>query len=362
MINNKAKVLTLILCGVALLMTFPTLAADSRDDQRKPSWRNQHENRPVEKMRKQAKEPCKDGQDCIAPARRDPSEKFRPGKPNQQMLRQEKAPPTKVRPTLRIEKRGHDRPPTRIENRDRDRPPTRIEIRDRDQPPSPRILPERRDVKIRHVKPVATVKRPKLRMSYGEHIRHEYRYIRGPWYNTRYITPLPLHHHRIGHRLKVLPRARVRIILGGIPYFYYTGVFYRPYESGYIVVSAPIGAFVKTLPVGFIAFTIGLSTYYYVNDTYYVWDENREGYFVVEKPAGAEEAIEKATTGRLMIYPNKGQSEEQQAKDRYECHRWAVTESGIDPSLEEQEFTASDSDNYRRAISACLEGRDYTVK
>lgn len=352
--NNKPNALALIFCSVAFLMTLPTLAADSRDDQRKPTWQNQHENRPYEKMRKRSNENCKDGQDCIAPTIRDPSKKYRPEKPSQQRSRQEKAPPTKARPTLRIEKR--------IDKRDHDRPPTRIENRDRDRPSTPRILPETRDVKIRHVKPVATVKRPKLRMSYGEHIRHEYRYIRGPWYSTRYITPLPLHHHRIGHRLKVLPRARVRIFIGGIPYFYYTGVFYRPYESGYIVVSAPIGAFVRTLPVGFIAFSIGLSTYYYVNDTYYVWDENREGYLVVEKPAGAAEAIEKATTGRLMIYPNKGQSEEQQAKDRYECHRWAVTESGIDPSLEEQEFTASDSDNYRRAISACLEGRDYTVK
>ena len=31
-------------------------------------------------------------------------------------------------------------------------------------------------------------------------------------------------------------------------------------------------------------------------------------------------------------YPNAGQSEQQQGKDRYECHQWAVSQSGFDPS------------------------------
>ena len=34
----------------------------------------------------------------------------------------------------------------------------------------------------------------------------------------------------------------------------------------------------------------------------------------------------------LMVYPAKGQSTEQQSKDRYECHAWAVKQSGFDPS------------------------------
>jgi len=39
-----------------------------------------------------------------------------------------------------------------------------------------------------------------------------------------------------------------------------------------------------------------------------------------------------ANADDLMIYPAKGQSAEQQDKDRYECHRWAVGQSGFDPS------------------------------
>lgn len=34
----------------------------------------------------------------------------------------------------------------------------------------------------------------------------------------------------------------------------------------------------------------------------------------------------------IMIYPMKGQSNEQLSKDRYECHVWAVQQSGFDPS------------------------------
>jgi hypothetical protein len=34
----------------------------------------------------------------------------------------------------------------------------------------------------------------------------------------------------------------------------------------------------------------------------------------------------------LMIYPSKGQSQKQQSQDRYECHIWAVQQTGYDPS------------------------------
>jgi hypothetical protein len=34
----------------------------------------------------------------------------------------------------------------------------------------------------------------------------------------------------------------------------------------------------------------------------------------------------------IFIYPAKGQSQTQQDKDRYECHTWAVQQTGFDPS------------------------------
>jgi Glycine-zipper domain len=38
-----------------------------------------------------------------------------------------------------------------------------------------------------------------------------------------------------------------------------------------------------------------------------------------------------ALGGELYIYPNKGQSPEQQSRDRYDCHTWAVQQTGVDP-------------------------------
>jgi len=35
---------------------------------------------------------------------------------------------------------------------------------------------------------------------------------------------------------------------------------------------------------------------------------------------------------RVYFYPTQGQSSEQQDRDRYECHNWAVRQSGFDPS------------------------------
>lgn len=285
-----------------------------------------------------------------------------------------KQPPSKERPRQEQPRRDRDddrardrhkisppdrQPPVRSDrDRDhRDRPPARID-RDRyERPPSG--LYER--VK-RKAQPTTTVKRPRHRIYYRDHIHRDYHYVLGPWYYTRYISPYPYYYYPFGFELEVLPSTYVRFYIGGLAYYYHAGIYYRPYRSGYIVVAAPIGAFVTSLPDGFIAFSIGLATYYYLNNTYYIWDDAREGYVVVEKPKGAEDAIAKATRGRLVVYPNKGQSEDQQAKDRYECHRWAVSESGFDPTLEENEYSPKDNDVYRRALAACLEGRDYTVK
>jgi hypothetical protein len=45
--------------------------------------------------------------------------------------------------------------------------------------------------------------------------------------------------------------------------------------------------------------------------------------------AGAAQA---QTTAGPVIYPAKGQSAQQQDKDKYECHDWARKQSGFDPT------------------------------
>ena len=39
-----------------------------------------------------------------------------------------------------------------------------------------------------------------------------------------------------------------------------------------------------------------------------------------------------AVAQEMYIFPNNGQSQEQQNKDRGECHVWAVNQTGFDPS------------------------------
>jgi hypothetical protein len=82
-------------------------------------------------------------------------------------------------------------------------------------------------------------------------------------------------------------------------------------------------------------------------------------YVVVAKPAGSETAAT-AETRDPIVYPAAGQSEEQIDKDRYECHRWALDESGFDPTAPLSSDQA-DSDRYYRSIEACLSGRGYTL-
>jgi hypothetical protein len=72
------------------------------------------------------------------------------------------------------------------------------------------------------------------------------------------------------------------------------------------------------------------------------------------------------TTGQMFIYPRNGQSEQQQAKDRYACHSWAMSQTGYDPTqptggVPESQTNQQRSD-YQRAMGACLDARGYTAK
>lgn len=49
-------------------------------------------------------------------------------------------------------------------------------------------------------------------------------------------------------------------------------------------------------------------------------------------PAEAN-TVTAAPPTQVYFYPKSGQSAEQQDRDRYECHQWAVGQSGFDPSL-----------------------------
>ncbi|MCE6982447.1 glycine zipper family protein, partial [Pseudomonas frederiksbergensis] len=63
----------------------------------------------------------------------------------------------------------------------------------------------------------------------------------------------------------------------------------------------------------------------------------------------------------VIAYPAQGQSPQQLDRDRYECHRWAVQQTGFDPAAASYAPSAQVADNYRRAQGACLSGRGYSV-
>ena len=70
---------------------------------------------------------------------------------------------------------------------------------------------------------------------------------------------------------------------------------------------------------------------------------------------------------RIFVYPRQGQSEELQAKDRYECHGWAMGQTGYDPTQPSANDMPGAQRNqmradYQRAMGACLDGRGYTMR
>jgi hypothetical protein len=48
-----------------------------------------------------------------------------------------------------------------------------------------------------------------------------------------------------------------------------------------------------------------------------------------------------AQASRPYTYPSKGQTQEQQGRDKYECNQWAVSQSGFDPSNPSPASTSS---------------------
>jgi len=124
--------------------------------------------------------------------------------------------------------------------------------------------------------------------------------------------------------------------------------------------------------------------YYYYNDVYYTYDPSASGYVVTTPPpaldsntapgggdgagpAAAEQPIAPGYPNPnapaaapmngdgLFAYPKNGQSDEQQSTDRAECGQWAGSQTGS------ADASAAGSMDYRRALTACLQGRGYSV-
>jgi hypothetical protein len=69
---------------------------------------------------------------------------------------------------------------------------------------------------------------------------------------------------------------------------------------------------------------------------------------------------------KVFLYPKNGQTADQQARDRYECYRFAVAQSGFDPTrstgVASPAPTNEAQSDYERAQGACFEGRGYVSR
>jgi hypothetical protein len=200
-------------------------------------------------------------------------------------------------------------------------------------------------------------------------------------YDTRYS-----HNHYYATRgveVAAVPGRPYVVAHGGVHYFYSGGVWYAPRGPNFVVVGPPVGVFVPVLPPFYTTVWFAGAPYYYANDAYYTY-AGPQGYEVVEPPGDPSSAIQgpqgpeypgappPAANGPppegedLFIYPQRGQPLDQQANDRYECHTWAASQTGFDPTQAgggvAPDQTVTKGQDYKRAMRACLEGRGYSVR
>jgi len=162
----------------------------------------------------------------------------------------------------------------------------------------------------------------------------------------------------------------------GSHYYFAGGAWYAPGPGGFVVVGPPVGLFIATLPALYTTVWFGGAPYYYANNTYYQWAPAQSGYVVVNAPPGADQPgapPDAAAAGppgapadNVYIYPKNGQTADQQAADRFECHDWAKNQTGFDPTQSGGGVPPGDNgsrrEQYQRAMGACLEARGYSVK
>jgi hypothetical protein len=138
-----------------------------------------------------------------------------------------------------------------------------------------------------------------------------------------------------------------------MPYYYWNDLYYTysPADNGYVVTEPPpvsgadtSGADTGTAPPAGAADQSGAY----------------DGQYGSPPPAGAAQAAPGAGAPDVYLYPRNHQTDQQMATDRYECHNWAVGQTGYDPTRSAAQ--SGDQDGYRRAMIACLDARGYSAR
>ena len=171
-----------------------------------------------------------------------------------------------------------------------------------------------------------------------------------------------------GQAFRSIPRDHKIAVHDHSRYYSANGVWYHHHGGRYEVIAPPVGLFIPFLPLFYTTLWFNGMPYYYANETYYTQTDG--GYVVVQPPqdelSETPPVVDQNMEDRLFIYPRKGQSEEQQARDRYECHQWSVKQTNYDPTQIQPSIPADKimqaRMDYNRAMTACLDARGYTAK
>ena len=201
---------------------------------------------------------------------------------------------------------------------------------------------------------------------FREHEFHEQHFLDSRYNHNHYYPP-------VGHEFRALPPSPFIAVYGGRQFYFSAGVWYRRSGEAFFVAAPPFGIVVPVLPPYYTQVWVGGVPYYYANNVYYM--QRPEGYVVVEPPQGqivmapsslpagvteigpagvpptALPPVAQSNTASIFVYPRQGQSIEQQKRDRADCDAWATTQAN-----------PSNTIDYQRALSACMDGRGYTVK
>lgn len=100
-------------------------------------------------------------------------------------------------------------------------------------------------------------------------------------------------HHRYanlprwGHSYKLAPKNAFIIAHSGRKYHYKSGIYYRKSGAKYLIVKAPVGLRVQTLPKEGIRCVVRGKRYFYYYGTFYKQVDNSDEYITVAPPLGA---------------------------------------------------------------------------
>jgi hypothetical protein len=89
-----------------------------------------------------------------------------------------------------------------------------------------------------------------------------------------------------GQVLDALPPASIAISHDGTPIFYCQGVFFRMAPAGYVVIRAPLGVSVPTIPAGATRIDNDGRAYWYDRGTFYTNVPGHTGFVTVLPPVG----------------------------------------------------------------------------